>query len=190
MLGTFDSSLFTDVTGLKLPWWEICSGPVPIVRIFASLNNGLYGRVLDAVMIAEVGIALLFSVGAVIAGPRPDGWIANSFAPCVGFLERIRICRRLRRSGIHEIRERIRFQHCVQINHRADDGIRSTADGIRCVVEPLALARRLGTLAFEKTNARDRRRWDNRVRDHDAVELYLGQNLDHVMQVETRRCAV
>ncbi|CDZ40706.1 Amino acid permease-associated region [Neorhizobium galegae bv. officinalis] len=85
MFGLFGSMLFTRVTGLELPWWIICAAFVAIVHVFASRNIQFNGRVLGLLMLAEVGIALVFNVGVLFQGPGPDGWVMESFQPSVVF---------------------------------------------------------------------------------------------------------
>ena len=81
MFGTFGAMFFTRITGIELPWWMICAGFVLIVHMFASRNIVFNGRVLGALMLAEVGIALLFNAGVLFQGPGPDGWVMESFHP-------------------------------------------------------------------------------------------------------------
>ncbi|EJT04249.1 amino acid permease [Rhizobium sp. CCGE 510] len=85
MFGTFGANFFTEVVGIKLPWWIVCAGFVVIVHLFASRNIQFNGRVLGTLMCAEVGIALIFNIGVVFHGPGPDGWVTDSFHPATVF---------------------------------------------------------------------------------------------------------
>lgn len=81
MFGTFGANFFTEVVGIQLPWWVICAGFVVVVHLFASRNIQFNGRVLGTLMLAEVGIALIFNICAVLHGPGPDGWVTEAFHP-------------------------------------------------------------------------------------------------------------
>ncbi|MGR9263697.1 APC family permease [Rhizobium leguminosarum] len=85
MFGLFGSMFFTNLTGITLPWWVLCAAFVVVVHIFASRNIEFNGRVLGFLMLAEVGIALLFNLGVAFQGPGPDGWVWESFQPATVF---------------------------------------------------------------------------------------------------------
>lgn len=79
IFGFFGGLLFTNITGIELPWWVVCAFFVIVVHFFSIKNIEFNGRMLGILMVAEVLIILIFDGGVAMTG-GPEGFTLAPFA--------------------------------------------------------------------------------------------------------------
>lgn len=78
MMGFFIPSLISHFTGIDVPWWIATIAAALLIGIFSRRNVEFNGRMLGALMLAEMAIILIFDLGVVVTG-GPDGFVLDSF---------------------------------------------------------------------------------------------------------------
>jgi amino acid transporter len=86
VFGFFVSQALGESSGFGVPWWIISLATILVVQYFGTRNVEFNGRMLGALMLAEMAVIAIFDLGVVAHGGGATGFDTASFVPANVFV--------------------------------------------------------------------------------------------------------